>query len=339
MSTGQAWYDVFPEQAPDPRKEWTDPAFLEELRGWIAGTTGPVSALESVKLRPWASVWRAETGSGVFYVKENCAGQAFEAALLAELSSWAPDLVVPPLAVDRGRGRLLTADQGPVLAEVAADDLETWCQVVAEAGELQRRVAARAEQLLEVGLSRLAPDDAAAYVRARSAQLAALPPDDPRRITPDEAAAARSHAPDLDRWAESELALGLPETLQHSDLHEHNIFAGSRMFFDFGDAVLSTPLGVLLIPIVTLSRHLSAGPTDERLWRVADAYLEVWTDLVPLASLRAALPAALRLARLARLESWLRVSASLHGDAMAEYGDIVPAWLRLVPEPPPLALP
>ena len=44
---------------------------------------------------------------------------------------------------------------------------------------------------------------------------------------------------------------------------------------------------------------------------MADAALEVWGDVVPVAALRAALPSALRLGRLGRAESWLRVSATL----------------------------
>lgn len=336
MTGTGAWFDTFPPEVPDPRAEWTDPTFLDELRDWVAGTTGQVATLEQVKLRPWASVWRAETASGTFFVKENCAGQAFEAGLVAELSIWVPDLVVPVTAIHHGRGRLLTADQGPTLADVASHDLDSWCHVVVEAAHLQRRVASYAGRMLDLGLTRLAPGEAADYAAARARQLAALPAPDPRRVSAAEADRVTASLSGLRRWADAELSLQLPLTLQHSDLHEHNIFARSRRFFDYADSVISTPLGVLLVPLNTLAHLLDAGPGDQRLWRVANAYLEVWSDLVSMRELRATLPAALRLARLARLESWLRVSASFADDAMAEFGGVVSAWLRCLGDDPVL---
>ena len=40
-------------------------------------------------------------------------------------------------------------------------------------------------------------------------------------------------------------ALGLPPTLNHNDLHENNVFDvdGALRFFDFGDALVTEPLG------------------------------------------------------------------------------------------------
>jgi len=48
-----------------------------------------------VKIRPWATVWRAETPAGVHVAKLNCATQAYEAALLVEPNALAPHHVVP----------------------------------------------------------------------------------------------------------------------------------------------------------------------------------------------------------------------------------------------------
>ena len=44
-------------------------------------------------------------------------------------------------------------------------------------------------------------------------------------------------------------------------------------------------------------------------------------DVGPWMELRAALPAALQLARLGRVESWLRVTATLTDEELAEFGD------------------
>ena len=136
-------------------------------------------------------------------------------------------------------------------------------------------------------------------------------------------------------------ALGLPLTLNHNDLHNRNVCEvdGRLRFFDFGDSLLTEPLGVLLIPLNILGASLDADGDDPRLWRVADAALEVWSDLAPLADLRAALPAALQLGRLGRVESWVRCQPSLLDDELAEWGPIAAAWLGTLDADPPVGTP
>ena len=76
------------------------------------------------------------------------------------------------------------------------------------------------------------------------------------------------------------------------------------------------------------SEDLDAGPDDLRLRRIADAALEVWTDFAPARALRAALPAALQLARLARVESWRRCLGTMTAEECAEFGSFLPTgWV------------
>ena len=139
-------------------------------------------------------------------------------------------------------------------------------------------------------------------------------------------------------WADEVAALGLPVTLNHNDLHENNVFAvgESLRFFDFADSLLTEPLGVLLIPLNMLAHRLEAGPDDPRLWRVANAALEVWSDRAPMTELRAALPAALQLARLGRVESWARCCVSMSDAELDEWGSTVPRWLSTLLLDPPV---
>lgn len=317
---------------PSESERWQGAAFRAELTAWVTEVVGPPTSLEPTKIRPWASVWRVETPGGVHFAKQNCPTQAFEAAVLDELAAIAPHHVVPVTAVDRARGLLMTPDQGPVLAETAGEDIDTWCRVVAAGAALQREVAPHADRLAAAGLTVLAPADTTAYVEHALDRFAAIPDGDPRAMSPEDRDAVRAHLPVLARWAERVGSLGLPLTLVHNDLHGNNVFDrdGELRFFDFADALLMEPLAALFIPLNMLAHGLEAGPGDPRLHRVADAALEVWSDLAPAAELRAALPAALQLARLARAESWSRCLPPMNAAELADWGDAAAWWLGSV---------
>ena len=246
-------------------------------------------------------------------------------------------------AIDRDRGFLLTPDQGAVLEEHAdVTDPAVWQRLVTVAGELQRDVVPHVGELVERHrLTVLRPEDAEAYVAGRVDAYAALPAADPRRLDADIARRLHEHLPVVRGWGEEVAALGLPLTLNHNDLHARNAFVTSDglRFFDFGDAVVTDPLGVLYLPFFVMAHVWSAGPDDERLRRVADAALEVWSDLAPLAELRAALPAALQLGKLGRVESWTRSLVSATPDGARPSGaTALPAPSRMLLDDPPVVL-
>ena len=286
--------------------EWSSSS--GEVADWVTSEIGPVESVEQGKLRPWAVVWQVRTAEGSFWAKQNCPGQAFEAELVSVLTRLEPSYVVPVAAVDTERGLLLTPDQGPVFGEtVEGDDLDPWCRLVVRAMELARRVSDHGAALLAAGLtgSRV-PEPARGLVDTCLAELGAL---------------------------------GLSDSLVHNDLHEHNAFdlPGGLRFFDFADAVWAHPLAGLLVPLNVLADRLGEpGPADPRVQRVADAALEVWSDLAPLTELRRALPAALRLGRLGRAESWSRIEPHLSGEDQAEYGGAAAAWLARLPDEVPV---
>jgi Phosphotransferase enzyme family len=316
---------------------WASPEFEAELARWCRSVLGTDVRLEVTMIRCWSAVWRVLAENGTYYAKQNCPGQAFEAALMDVLASLS-DRVVPVTAVELGQGFLMTPDQGPVMREAIGDNVETWCAVVREAALLQREVAGHVAALELVGARRLGAAEAATYVVTRLQQYAALPEGDRRRVDAAAAARLRSVLPDLERWVDQVLALGLPVTLNHSDLHSNNVFAleSGMRFFDFGDSVLSDPLSVLLATLNSMKFHLDCAPGDPRLVRVADAAIEVWSDLAPTTQLRAALGPSLQLAKLARSESWARCLTNLTDEEMGEFGDSAAWWLVGIAEPPPL---
>jgi hypothetical protein len=330
------WYDALPERDTSRSARWASVEFRDELRDWCSARIGPVTGMTQQKLRGWATVWRVESADGVWFAKQNCPGQQLEAPLMEALAELVPDRVVPVTAA--GDGFLLTPDQGPVFDETAGDDLENWVRLARDAALLQRELVTHLDRILALGATCLRPEECGDYVDARVEQHAALPADDPRRLAPEVADRLRAHVPVVRRWSEEVAALGLPLTLNHNDLHENNVFDvdGRLRFFDFGDALVTEPLAVLLIPLNILGEKLGAGPDDPRLWRVADAALEVWSDLVPSDRLRAALPAALQLGRCGRVESWVQVHPSLSAEELDEWGHVAATWLGTLDADPPV---
>lgn len=322
---------------PSTSARWASAEFRTELAAWVTAEVGEPQRMEPVRNRSWSTVWRVEASAGTFFAKQNTPLQAFEARLLALLGELAPAYVVPVAGADPDRDLLLTPDQGAVLGDELADAREedkllVVRRMLAEAAQLQREVAPHAARLAEAGLERLAPSDALPYVQQRLDDFASLPPDDPRAFEPGRAEVLEAALPAIAAAVDRVAGLGLPLTLNHNDLHTFNVFdVGGRMrFFDFGDALLSEPLGTLMVPLGGIAQHLDLTRDDPRILDLAEPALEVWSDLAPLPELRAALPAALRLARLARCESWLRCFAGMDDAELAEFGDAAAYWLAAV---------
>lgn len=327
---------------PSASERWAGARFRAELRTWVSGAVGEPTSLEPVKQRPWATVWRVETAAGAFYAKQNCSTQSYEAAVVLALNDLAARHVVPLAAVDTTRGLFLTPDLGTPLGESvgpSGEDVDLWCRVTAAGAHLQLEVARYVERLTRAGLSTLAPGDCVRYVEGRLDAFAALPQDDPRAMPAEQRAAVRAALPRVAAWADQVAALRLPLTLCHNDLHGHNVFevGGELRFFDFADAMVTEPMAALLVPLNVLAHRMRLAPDDRRLARVADAALEVWSEYAPLAELRAALPAALQLARLARTESWIRCTAAMNDAELAEWGDSAAYWLGSLLMAPPIA--
>ncbi|MCW2757930.1 MAG: hypothetical protein JWO46_1676, partial [Nocardioidaceae bacterium] len=171
----------FPLPPPEPPASvhWASPEFLAEMRAFVEGAVGPVE-LEQSKLRGWSTVLTARNDQGLFWAKQNCSLQAFEAALLDELGAVVPDRVVPLAAVDRDRGLLLMPDMGEVFA-LMHEDLGVWCDVARQWAQLQREVLPYVDRLAAAGVGTLLPTDAEEMLAERVPALNGLPADDPRR--------------------------------------------------------------------------------------------------------------------------------------------------------------
>ncbi|GAA1160197.1 phosphotransferase [Kribbella jejuensis] len=227
------------------------------------------------------------------WFKAAAPGAAFEAGLGAALSSWAPQHVLTPYAVDAARGWSLLPSGGPLLRALPPGPGE-WEQALTQYASLQRAVVPRVEELLRLGVP-----DAREPVALFDSAISSLTSEARARLV--------DLRPRLVGWWEELAAVGVPDSLDHADLHDGQILVageGRYTFFDWGDANVGHPFFSLL---VTLERAASLDGA-EVVARLEDAYLDAWTeDGHTLHDLRRAASLARRLSHLTRAGSWSRL--------------------------------
>jgi hypothetical protein len=287
-----------------------------EAEAWIRAHVEPDGDIEPARERPWATVLRVPLADRVAWFKECAAVQAFEPRLTAELFARWPDRVPEVLGHDEERAWLLLADAGTPIRDLG-NPPEVWLDVLPSYAELQRGEAAHAHE----HVTHHVPDLRVATLPARFEQL--LRSDLP--LERDEIVRLRSFAP---RFAElcGELAAhGLPETVQHDDLHHGNVYAqGERLrVLDWGDSSISHPFASLVVTFRFLEEINGLPPEDRWFRRLRDAYLEPWGG-----GLTEVFALALRVGTFAHTFAWARQRDALGERERHEFDRWFPIVLR-----------
>jgi hypothetical protein len=236
-------------------RRWRDPAWLATAHDWIdrrldaIGLTR-VGVPEQPHILPWATVLRVPTRSGDVWFKANAAQLRHEAALVRRIASRRPDAVPPLLAADTETGWMLMADAGESLRAVSERErsLDRWYDVLPRYAGVQLDLADAVDELLALGV----PD----------MRLGSLPAAYERLLDRIGANGRfRSAAPMVADLCAELAAYGLPELLQHDDLHDGQVFIrdGRHLLMDWGDACVSHPFFTLS---VTLEGVLAWGLDD-----------------------------------------------------------------------------
>jgi hypothetical protein len=251
---------------------WTDPLWLAEAHAWIGSHVSPAGEIEQPHVRPWSTVMRVPTADGPVWFKANGPQQQFEAVLIGVLAEERPDAVPPLLAVDLERGWMLIADAGERLREIVARErsLARWLDILPLYAGVQIHLAPRASDLVARGV----PDMRLEVLPAKfEAFLEEVGPE-----LGDDALVERARAavPWVREASEELASYGIPETIQHDDFHDGQVFVkgGRYLLMDWGDACVSHPFFTLS---VTLEGSLSWGLDDvdgsEPIGPYAAAYL------------------------------------------------------------------
>jgi hypothetical protein len=307
-----------------------DPSVLDSAAdAWIRAHVEPAGAIDAVHERTWATVWRVPTEAGQVFFKACAAVQAFEPRLTAELFARWPDDVPSVIAHDDARGWLLLADAGTPIA-ASGNPPEAWLRVLPRYAELQRGEAGRTADHLAHGV----PDLRLAALPVRFDEL--LRSDLP--LEADEIARLRSYAPRLAAEAVELAARGIPESIQHDDLHMGNVYArddGLRVL-DWGDSSISHPFASLVVTFRFLEQVTGLRAGDPWFARLRDAYLEPWGR-----GLTATFDQALRVGAIAHAIARRRQRDFLpqpdRAHATGEYAVVLRRALELAVDAPPRA--
>jgi hypothetical protein len=250
---------------------WTEPVWLAEAAAWIHARVDVTGEIEQPHVRWWSTVLRVPSADGDLFFKAVAPVHRFEAALTARLAELQPGRVTEVVDVDPERGWFLMRDAGTRLRELLESpaDLHHWERVLPEYARLQLEVAPYADEFLALET----PDERLTVLPDLFRELLATRP---HGLTEDEYRQALHAVP---RFEEMCLALaedGLPETIQHDDLHDGQVFVrdGRYLVFDWGDSCVSHPLLSLTVTLRSTAAAFDLEPGGPELRRLRDAYLE-----------------------------------------------------------------
>jgi hypothetical protein len=281
---------------PDASTPWEDPAWRSEALDWLGARLEEAGIRETgprrVRVRPWSIIVRVEAAGPVWF-KAASPPSAFEAGLGEALARWAPSHVLTPYAVDAARGWSLLPSGGPLMRTLEVGARE-WEEALTQYADLQRAVVPHVSEMLGLGVPDLRME---AVPRVFDEAVAGAVLDDAER------ARLEVFRPRLVEWCSELTAIGVPDSLDHADLHDGQILVpgpGRYTFFDWGDANVGQPFCSLLIALEKATDSQMAS-------RLEDAYLEAWTGDFTLRELRRAAELARRLSQLTRAGSWTRL--------------------------------
>ena len=291
---------------------------MEEALAWI-DTAVPdrrSAELETVKDRPWSLVAKVPTAEEPMWFKENRAGTRYETRLLPVLARWHPDRVLTPIATEPSRAWSLLPHGGTILREAdPAGDADHWAKLLSAHAQFQRDLCVRVPELIGLGVPDVRPERIFEHLGGLEI---------PNAVT--------GYLPELKQLCDRLAASPIPASLQHDDLHDGNVFTDGRVF-DWGDAVVSHPFGVLLVALRMAKFRLDLTDADPALARLRDAYLEPWTDLGDRASLLSDVTDAVQMTRVSRALAWQRSLTEATVEQRTEFADAVPYWLESLVKP------
>lgn len=321
---------------------WTDAGWRAGADAWIDERLGELGLkrtgpIEQPHVQAWSTVMRVPTRDGPVWFKANAPLDSYEAGVVRVLAEHRPEQVPDLLAVDEERSWMLLADGGARLRDVLDGDpgLDRWEELLPLHAEFQMGVAPARDALVGTGAPHRSLGSLVDGLESLLADRAVLQPPIDDALDADEIERLERQVPRLAELSAKVDALGLPESINHGDLHDGQVFLrdGRYLFLDWGDASVTHPFFATVVPLRVLAYKLGIRQLDSRLDRLRDAYLEPWTALGSRGELLGAYDDAYRLGTLSRVLDWRDYVAADPQLALEhDYADAVPVGVRLLLE-------
>lgn len=253
-----------------PGQPWWSASWAAEVTTWIDDVLQPLGLSrtgEPVPTKMWSlsAVLRVPTSAGRdLWFKATCDWFHAEPALTAVVASLAPSMTPDVVAVDTERAWMLLEELPDADAEPA------HLAVPVAAGMAALQLAAPVSVLVEAGLERRSLAGLVGELH-RALHESVLTD----RFTEEQWASWREVEPWLVEQVEALDALGLPDALNHGDLHLGNVAGVDEpIVFDWTDACLTHPY----LDARHLANEVREPGAGERVWA---AWSEPWRAAYP----------------------------------------------------------
>ena len=317
---------------------WQDSNWFEECAQWLNTSL----ALHNIELTsepsmihsaPWSVVYSAMTNQGIYYFKALCPALKHEPQLAWQLSLWQPNLVQPVLEIDARRGWLLMPDGGSTLRQVLENNpsLDYWKKILPAYARFQQSLIPHRQELLALGVVnrglQVLPRLANNLVEDRDAMCIGQTDG----LSSGDYELLKSLMPKLQNLCDKLARFGIPETLQHDDFHDGNIFMGQDgfKFFDWAESFITHPFFTLVVTLRSIAYRFELDEQSPELHELETLYLMEWQEYGTLDHLGKALDLAMVLGRINRALTWHMVISSLPEPYRSKEADAVPGWLQL----------
>ncbi len=310
---------------PALRPEWFQAGWYDEVEAWIDEQLAAAGRRRTGVMRVsrvWSisAVLRVPTDAGDVWFKASCDLFRSEAALHRVVARHFPDDVPVLIATDDDRGWLLMeamqgAGESDRVPGADAALAERW-------GVVQLASLDVLDELREAGAPVRGADVTVAGFRRAATESPEL-----ASLTPEQRTALGEVTDEVERMVREFWDCGVPDTLNHGDLHLGNVaFDGSVLrVFDLTDSCVSHPL----LDGYHLAHFDERRPSESTLFA---AFVKPWREAFP----DARIDRAAELAPVANLafqaDTFHRISLATEPASAYELGGVVAYLLRKLPE-------
>lgn len=322
---------------------WEGPHWREEADAWIAARMAehglaPIGEVTQPHIRPWSTVLMIPTDSGTIYFKATSPAFRHEAVVTQALAQWAPEQIVPVLAIDPQQGWLLLEDAGTLVRQVLTQEqtIDRLLTMLPQYAHLQQQMAEHAQQLLTLKIldrrlsslprlyDALLADRDALYIDVDDEEI-----DEEDSLSTQDYERLLALSDDVLARCEALSAMPIPQTLHHDDFHDGNIFIreGRFIFMDWAESAVAHPFFSMQVFLRGIGYRLNLPDDAPELTQLRDVYLHAWRDYDTEANLLHAYELAQPLAMISRALTWYAATKDLPPAIKTEHALSVPGWL------------